>query len=266
MSKFVVIVFDSEAKAYEGTRALKELHAEGNVTLFSEAVVTKDAAGKLSVKDMVDQGPLGTAVGGLVGGLVGLLGGPAGAVVGIASGMVIGSIGDLLDIGVGTDFVDKVSHTLAPGKTAVIAEVEEDWVTPLNTRIETIGGTIVREVRSDFEDEQIAKEAAARKAELQQLKAEWAQSSAEAKTKLQAQINEVKAKLGTLSSEVETRLKKLEADTSAKVASVNDQIAKAKADNKARIEKRLAEVRADHDRRAAKLKQAGELVKEALAP
>ena len=264
MSKFVVTTFSSEANAYEGTRALRELHAAGDLTLYGLAVITKGADGKLSVKEAPDE-LAGTAIGSLVGALVGVLGGPAGVIVGMTAGMLLGSISDLLNIGVGTDFLDKVSRELAPGKAAVIAEVEEDWVTPLNTRMEAIGGTVVREWRSDFEEAEIAKETAARKAELAQLKAEMAQSAAEAKTKLQKRINEVKAKLDELSNQAQTKLQKLEKDTNAKISALNDQIAKANAENKARIKERLVELRADHDRRVAKLKQAGALIKEALA-
>src|SRR6266478_4235086 len=100
MSKFVVTTFDSEAKAYEGTRALKELHSEGNITLYGMVVVTKDAGGKLSVKEGTDE-LTGTAVGSLVGVLVGLFGGPAGVVVGLTTGMLLGGISDLLNVGVG---------------------------------------------------------------------------------------------------------------------------------------------------------------------
>lgn len=264
MSKFVVTTFGSEANAYEGTRALKELHAQGDLTLYGMAVVTKDAGGKLTVKEAPDA-LAGTAVGSLVGVLVGVLGGPAGVVVGLTTGMLLGSISDLLNVGVGANFLDKVSSELAPSKAAVIAEIDEDWVTPLNTRMEAIGGSVVREWRSDFEEAEIAKEAAARKAELAQLKAEMAQSGAEAKAKLQKRINEVKAKLDELSNQAQTKLQKLEKDTQAKISALNDQTAKAAAENKARIKERLVELRADHDRRVAKLKQAGALIKEALA-
>ncbi len=264
MSKFVVTTFGSEANAFEGTRALKELHAQGDLTLYGMAVVTKGAGGKLSVKEGPD--PLaGTAVGSLVGTLVGVLGGPAGVVVGLTTGMLLGGVSDLLNVGVGTEFLDKVSRDLAPGKAAVIAEVDEDWVTPLNTRMEAIGGSVVREWRSDFEEAEIEKETAARKAELKQLKAEIAQSNADAKAKLQKRASEVKAKLDELSNQALTKLQKLEKDTNAKISAMNDQIAKANATNKARIKQRLEELRADHDRRAAKLKQAGALIKEALA-
>jgi uncharacterized membrane protein len=260
MSKFVVTTFGSEANAYEGTRALKELHAAGDLTLYGLAVITKDAAGKLSVKEAPDD-LAGTAVGARTGALLGILGGPAGVIV----GMLLGSVSDLLNIGVGTEFVDKVSGELAPGKAAVIAEIDEDWVTPLNTRIEAIGGSVVREWRSDFEEAEIAKETAADKAELAQLKAELAQSGAEAKAKLQKRISEVKAKLDDLSGQAQAKLQKLEKDTTAKITALNDQVAKAAAANKARVKERLVELLADHDRRVAKLRQAGALIKEALA-
>jgi uncharacterized membrane protein len=264
MSKFVVTTFSSEANAYEGTRALRELHAAGDLTLYGLAVITKDSGGKLSVKEGPDE-LAGTAVGSLVGALVGVLGGPAGVVVGLTTGMLLGGVSDLLNVGVGTQFLDKVSRDLAPGKAAVIAEVDEDWVTPLNTRMEAIGGSVVREWRSDFEEAEIEKETAARKAELKQLKAEIAQSNADAKAKLQKRASEVKAKLDELSNQAQTKLQKLEKDTNAKISAMNDQIAKTNATNKARIKQRLEELRADHDRRAAKLKQAGALIKEALA-
>jgi uncharacterized membrane protein len=253
MSKFVVTTFNSEANAYEGTRALRELHAAGDLTLYGLVVITKDSGGKLLVKEGPD-GLAGTAIGSLVGALVGVLGGPAGVIVGMTAGMLLGSISDILNIGLGMGFLDKLSRELAPGKAAVIAEVDEEWVTPLNTRMEAVGGTVVREWRSDFAEAEIAKETAARKAELAQLKAEMAQSTAEAK-----------AKLDEVSNQAQTKLQKLEKDTNAKISALNDQIAKANAENKARIKERLIELRADHDRRVAKLKQAGALIKEALA-
>jgi uncharacterized membrane protein len=264
MSKFVVTTFGNATDAYEATRALKELHAEGEITLYGYAVVTKDAGGKLSVKEVPDD-LAGTAVGTLVGAMVGVLGGPAGVIVGMTAGMLLGSVSDLLNSGVGTNFVDKVSAQLAPGKAAVIAELDEDWVTPLNARMEAIGGNVVREWRSDFEEVEIAKATAARKAELAQLKSEMAQASAEAKAKLQKRVGEVKAKLDALSGQAQAKLQKLEHDTNARISALNEQIAKASADTKMRITERLVELRADRDRRAAKLREAGALIKDALA-
>jgi uncharacterized membrane protein len=74
-----------------------------------------------------------------------------GAVVGYGTGATVGVLSDIynagVSAGVGVDFVDTVSEKLTPGKTAVIAEVAEEWVTPLDTRMETIGGDVIRESR-----------------------------------------------------------------------------------------------------------------------
>jgi hypothetical protein len=34
MDKMLIVVFDSEHQAYEGTRVLKELHDNGTITLY----------------------------------------------------------------------------------------------------------------------------------------------------------------------------------------------------------------------------------------
>ena len=48
--KMMVVIFDDEKKAYEGIKALKDLHAEGSITLYASAVIAKEADGKLTVK------------------------------------------------------------------------------------------------------------------------------------------------------------------------------------------------------------------------
>jgi len=265
MSKFVVVIFSNEAKAYEGTRALKELHAEASLALYGMAVVTKGADGKLTVKEAVDSGPLGMGVGALVGGLTGLLGGPPGAAVGMGAGALIGSLGDVFNMGVGTDFLNKVSTELSPGKAAIVAEVAEDWVTPLDTRMGAIGGTVVRQWRMDFEDEMVEKNVKAIEAEIAQLKEEVSHASAENKAKLTARIAEAQAKLKSASERMEAQISRRQHEADAKISMLRGQAAKATASAKAKIDKRINEIRADHERRSAKLKQAWKLTKEALA-
>lgn len=69
MSKYIVTIFSSEAKAYEGKRALFGLHEEGSITLYDVAVVSRDANGTVMLKDTAGEGPIGLAVGGLAGGV-----------------------------------------------------------------------------------------------------------------------------------------------------------------------------------------------------
>jgi len=265
MSKFIVVIFPDEANAYEATRALKGLHAEGSLTVYGMAVVAKDANAKISVKQAADRGPLGLGVGALSGALVGLLGGPAGAAIGYGTGAVIGALSDVYNAGVSVDFINAVSEKLTPGKTAVIAEVAEGWVTPLDTRMEAIGGVVIREPRSDFEDEQIEKEVKARKADLARLQAELAQATQERKAKLKAQLDEAQAKLKSVAERAQGRMKQLQQQTQAQINELQDQAAKAKRDAKANIDEKIAETQADFKRRSEKLKQAWELTKQALA-
>ena len=265
VSKFIVVVFPGEAQAYQGTRALKELHDEGSLTLYGVAVVAKDARGSIETKEAADSGPLGTAVGALVGGFIGTLGGPVGVFAGAAGGALIGSLHDLFNLGVGEDFLQQVSTELTPGKTAVIAEVAEYWTVPLDTRMDALGGTVLRTWRADFEDEQIEKEIAAGRVEFEQLKAEYTQAKDEAKAKLKARMDRAKADLDKAEARASAKLDALEKETKAKIAALEKQLSDARDDAKQEISRRIDALRTDYDRRSAKLKQAWQLTKEALA-
>jgi len=266
MSKFVVIVFPGETQAYEATRALKSLHSEGSITLYDLAVVAKDAQGNFGVKQAADAGPIGTAVGALVGGLVGVIGGPVGALAGAVGGTLYGGIFDLVDLGVNEDFVWTVSkNMLDPGKAAVVAEIAETWTAPLDARMEALGGTVMRTWRADFEDEQLAKDIAWQKADLEQLQNEYAQANAETKAKLKAKLEKAKASLEKTEKQVKAKLNAIETEANAKITALEQQVKTANADAKEKIRQRIADLRAKNEIRTAKLKQAWALTKDALA-
>jgi uncharacterized membrane protein len=157
MTKFIVVVFPDEKKAEEGIRALEALHQEGSVTVYNAAVLMKDADGNTSVRHEKGQGPLGAGVGALLGGLVGLVGGPVVAAFGIAAGTISGGWLDALKLGTRADFLDDVCRKLTPGKSAVLAEVTEDRIMPLDMRMDALGGVVIREPRPDFEEDRIEK-------------------------------------------------------------------------------------------------------------
>jgi uncharacterized membrane protein len=146
MSEYIGIIFPTEAKANEGSLVLKDLHAEGSIALSGMVVVAKDATGTLSVKKSVDKRHLGTVAGALIGGLAGLPGGLVGVVFGAAGGALLGRAADAINLEDLTGFFDKVSRELPPGNTAIVAEVtEQTHGRNLDTRIQAIGGTIIRE-------------------------------------------------------------------------------------------------------------------------
>jgi uncharacterized membrane protein len=260
----IVVVFDTEPKAYEASRALADLHREGSLAVYSAAVIAKDANGRVTTRQGADQGPVATALGMATGALIGALGGPAGLAAGATVGAVGGSMVDFANAGVGLDFLDDISRQLRPGKAAIIAEIEEDWVTPLDTRMEALGGAIFRRPRVDVVDAQMERDAAARQAEFDRLQAELDQAAGHAKAKLQAKVDDAKAKLEAAKNNAKMRVDEINREAQAKIQSLYDQASKAPGDAKARLEKRIDEMKADHQVRSEKLGQAWHLTKEAL--
>jgi uncharacterized membrane protein len=201
MDRMLVVVFDTEAKAYDGRNALLQLDDEGSIAVFAYAVIAKNPDGTATVKQGDDSGPLGTLAGTSLGSLIGLLGGPVGLAIGATAGLLAGSTADLNNARIGSDFVDDVTRQLRPGKFALLAEVQEDWTTPVDVRMEAIDGTVFRRALSEVKHTVDEEEIAAMKADLAQMKAEHAKAQADRKAKLQDKINQ-------LDSRIQARLEK----------------------------------------------------------
>jgi len=265
MDKMLVAVFDSEANAYEGSRILRELDAEGTLTLYAITVIAKDSTGMVTVKQPADEGPMGTAVGLLSGSLIGAVGGPAGIAIGAAAGTIGGALYDLTRVGVGEDFLGEVEQNLQRGKSAIVAEVWEDWVTPVDSRMEAAGGVVFRRARGDVVDAQIERDVAALKAEVAGLRSEYHEAAGAAKAKLRIKIDAAKAKLQALQEHAKKASDTARQETDAKIKSLQQRVAKAHGDARAKLEARIAEVRSASKQRIEKLHQAWEHTKEALA-
>jgi uncharacterized membrane protein len=195
MNRMLVVVFGNEGKAYEGRRALLDLDRDGSITAYAYAVITKNPDGTSTVKEGDDAGPLGTLVGTAIGSLIGLLGGPAGLAIGATAGLLGGMTADLDNARISEDFVDDVSKQLTPGRVALVAEIDEEWTTPVDIRMESLGGIVFRRALADVRDTANSEEMAAMKADLAQLKAEQAQAKADRKAKLQEKINQLDARI-----------------------------------------------------------------------
>ena len=225
MDRMLVVVFDNESKAYEGKKALLQLDNEGSISVYAYAVLAKHADGTASVKQGDDAGPLGSLVGTALGSLIGLLGGPAGVAVGAAAGLGAGSAVDIDNARIGDDFIADVTKQLLPTRVAVVAEIEEDWTTPVDTRMEAIGGTVFRRALSDVQHQIHEENVAAMKADLAQMKAEHAKTHAEHKAKLQEKINQLDSNIQAQLQKAKDRRAAAEREAQAKV-----QILKAKAE------------------------------------
>src|SRR5271169_509475 len=229
MDRMLVVVFDNESKAYEGKRALLKLDAEGSINVYADAVLVKHADCTSSIKQDDDAGPLGTLVGTALGSLIGLLGGPTGVAIGAAAGFGAGATADLDNARIGDDFIADVTKQLLPNRVAVVAEIEEDWTTPVDTRMEAIGGTVFRRALSEARKTGNEEEVDAMKADLAQMKAEHGQARAEHKAKLHEKINQLDSKIQAQLQKAKDRRAAAEKEAQAKVQILKAKAAAAKA-------------------------------------
>jgi uncharacterized membrane protein len=216
MERMLVVIFENETKAYEGTSALRELEREGSISIYAGAVVAKNANGTTRAKQVDDLEPVGTLVGTSVGALIGLLGGPVAVALGSVSGLTLGAVSDIAHARVGDDFVEEVAQSLTSDKVAVIAEIDEDWTAPVDTRMEALGGLVIRRALSDVREQMRKEQIAAMHADVAQLKEEIASANAERKAKLQGRIDRLQAKIDQQQHKAQTWFEAFQARRKAK--------------------------------------------------
>lgn len=266
MDKMLVVVFDSEINAYEGYKALQDLQIDGNIDIYAKTVIARDASGKIVVKQKDELDPVGTSVGLLIGGLIGMISGPIG--MGMAVGAGVGTVGglvyDLAHLGVDKNFLTEVEKSLQPGNAALVAEIYEEWMLPVDTKMETLGGIVLRYTRGEVLNGQIERGAAALQADLNELEAEYHQATGEARVKLQKKVDLARGRLQAAQDDVQVRIDMSQIETDAKIKYLQEQAARESGERKARREARIAKLQAEQKRRSDLLKQAWEHAKEAL--
>ena len=256
MDKMIVIVFDREPAAYAGSRALKELHWEGSITLYSGSVIVKESNGRIQLKQVVNLGQAGSVLGTATCSLVGALADEAATGKGNAFGC---QAPNLSDAGVSEDFLRDVARSLRPSKSAVVAEIEEDWITPLDSLMDMLGGIVFRRVRAELGDAQLEREAIVLHAETKHLRDELSHVVGPAKMKLQVKAEEARTRLERTRDQAQRRLDAMMLEADAKVRSLQAQAASAADYAKANIERRIADIQAEYQTRSRRLGRAWQL-------
>jgi uncharacterized membrane protein len=254
LEKMVVVVFDSESKAYEGTNALRQLDNEGSITVHAEALIKKNIDGTAALLKARDEFPVRTVAGTAIGSLIGLLGGPVGLAIGAGAGSILGFSGDLYVSGVNADFVDEVSAKLLPGMCAVVADISEEWITPLDVKMEDLGGLVFRTAKRHVEEEQMEDDIAELDTEISQLEKEMKEARDYRKAKLQAKIAKLKEKRQKKKEQAKQRLEQIKKEHEAKVQAMKEKAAKARGETKAAIEARIARINKSYQERVTKWK------------
>ena len=178
MERMVVVVFDDEARAYEAADVLQSFNEDRTVAVHESWVLTKDADGSVNIVKTEDTLPESTMGGTVVGGLIGLFGGPAGVAIGAASGMALGATADVARAHLGRDFIAEVTRALAPGRIALVAEVDEESTEPLDERMKALDGQMFRRDLQDVADSDYEHSVAAVKSRMAQTKADIARDAA----------------------------------------------------------------------------------------
>ncbi len=166
----VILSFAEESKTYQALSELKALAAEQRVQLVNAAVVQRDGAGQLRIKDGASDGATttGPVTGTLVGALVGLLAGPLGVLLGSASGALIGSAVSIDKAQDRLSVLDQMMQAMPGGSTSLIATVGEYANEVVNGLAERLGGTVLRRplsaVQAEVDAQSEAHAAAAKEA------------------------------------------------------------------------------------------------------
>jgi uncharacterized membrane protein len=239
----LVVVFDDEDSAIQGSHALDELDRDSYIAVYDAVIVVKNPNGTISVRRSGEFGPTDTVRGLAVGSLIGLLGGPLGAAMGAAGGSLIGGLADFENVRVGSDFIEESAKELVPGKVALVAEIEEEEITPLDVRMEALGGRVLRRSLRELKHNENERDIATLKAEIAQSKAEHAAARADRKAKLQARIDALNAKLKQKTDQAKVRREQIKRHAEAKVETLKAKAAQTKQDIKARHEQRLAKLK-----------------------
>lgn len=142
----VVAAFQDPKGADEALKMLKEAKKERLIGIQDAAVISKDAKGKLHIKETADMGGgKGATIGGVAGGVIGAIAGAALAGPVLVGALVGGLAAKLKDSGFDNDRLRTVGESLPAGSSAIIAVIEHRWVEEVAKELAEAGADIVTE-------------------------------------------------------------------------------------------------------------------------
>ena len=192
----ISVAFEPDKNAFAALTKLKELDAQRQLELKEAAVVVRGDDGTIAVKDRVGSSYFeGRAGGGLIGVLLGVIGGPLGVLIGGGYGLMVGSLVDITEIEDTDSVLSQISASVAPGHTALLAEVTEQSTEVVDLAMQQLGGTVLRRSVADVEAEIAAAEEARVKAEHEARKELMRGKHERNKERAHAKVEELKAKL-----------------------------------------------------------------------
>jgi uncharacterized membrane protein len=80
--------------------------------------------------------------------------GGAGVAVAATAGLMVGGAADVFYLKIGRDFLADVERTLAPGTTALVAQIYEEDTAALDERLADLGAVVFRRSVGDVIDDE----------------------------------------------------------------------------------------------------------------
>jgi uncharacterized membrane protein len=156
MSDLIVITYDTEQKGFEALEAAERLERLELLRLVDAAVAVKDEAGKVKIKQTLEQSKTGTAAGwgALWGLLLGLLFlNPL--VLGVVGAVLGAIIGKTQDLGIDNKFIQEVGDSLEPGNSALCMLVLNVKGDKVMDELGKMGGTVFQTSLSTDAEEKL---------------------------------------------------------------------------------------------------------------
>ena len=153
----IVAAFQTEDGAKQALKELKDAKHQGLIKIDDAAVISKDAKGKLHIKETADMSTgKGAGIGAVIGGVVGLIAGPVGVGLGAAAGAAIGGIAAHGDAGFKDERLETIGAGLEPGTSAIVAVVEHEWVAAVQAQLEEDASDVMAQQLSADIHEQLS--------------------------------------------------------------------------------------------------------------
>ena len=184
--------------------------------------------------------------------------------LGASAGILSGMLYDLANVGINESFLNEVEQELQPGKVAVIAEAWEEWVMPVDTRMEALDGIVVRHTIEETVFSVFDRDVEIREAELTSLETKYNRATREEKSKLKAKMDAAKTKLKSVQENIKKAIEMADQKQEAKIKFMQEQLARVPSEMRDKVEGRIAGLRSKYKQRTEKLNQAWKLIKESL--
>lgn len=140
----IAVSFDESLMAQELLLAFARLAKQNAIDIEDAAMVTKDADGKISLRQTRDvMTGRGAASGGWVGALVGIIGGPLGMLAGGALGAAAGGLfAKLRDVGIDDDHMKEMGEQLDRDSAALFVLLNDYDVTAVAMELRRFDGAL----------------------------------------------------------------------------------------------------------------------------